>query len=66
MITHNKTVSNVSYTQTETMKQKPKYETTIETNCETRNNTIDIKALAIRVPAYSKQHTESSKYSRTK
>ncbi len=49
MITQNKTVSNVSYIQSETMKQSKKYETTTETNCETRKNAIDIKALAIRV-----------------
>lgn len=49
MITQNKTVSNVSYIQNETMKQKQKYETQLETNCETGKNAIDIKALAIRV-----------------
>ena len=49
MITQNKTVSNVSYIQNETMKQKQKYETVRETNCETGKNAIDIKALAIKV-----------------
>ena len=54
MITQNKTVSNVSYIQSETMKQKQKYETTSETKYETRKNAIDIKALAIRVLEQSK------------
>lgn len=49
MITQNKTVSNVSYIQNETMKQKKKCETVRETNCETGKNAIDIKSLAIRV-----------------
>ena len=49
MIHNSKTnVSNVLYIQSETMKQSKKYETTTETNCETRKNTIDIKALATR------------------
>lgn len=43
MIHNSKTnVSNVLYIQSK------KYETTTETNCETRKNTIDIKALATR------------------
>ena len=41
-------VSNVSYIQSETMKQNNKNETHIETKNETRKNAIDIKALAIR------------------
>ena len=49
MIHNGKTnVSNVLYIQSETMKQSKKYETTTETNCETRKNAIDIKALATR------------------
>ena len=55
MITRNNSVSNVSYIQNETMKQKQKYETQLETNCETGKNAIDIKALAIRVLEKSRQ-----------
>jgi len=61
MITQNKTVSNVSYIQNETMKQKQKYETVRETSCETRKSTIDIKALAIRVLERSRQNTNETK-----
>ena len=47
MIHNSKTnVLNVSYIQSETMKQNKKYETRLETNCETGKNAIDIKALA--------------------
>jgi|GEM_PF-6385463 len=60
MITQNKTVSNVSYIQNETMKQKQKYETVRETSCETRKSTIDIKALAIRVLERSRQITNET------
>jgi len=63
MITRNNSVSNVSYIQNETMKQKQKCETRLGTNYETecakhiyegsrlqtRKNAIDIKALAQRV-----------------
>ena len=60
MITQNKTVSNVSYIQNETMKQKQKCETVRETNCETGKNAIDIKALAIRVLERSRQSTNET------